>query len=47
MDAFEWLHDVWINGQEMNDYCILKARLFYKACDALKAIYLNLGEIEE
>lgn len=45
MDAFEWLHDVWINGQEMSDYCILKAGLFYKACGVLRVVYLNLGEI--
>lgn len=30
----------------MSDYCILKARLFYKACGVLEAVYLNLGKFK-
>lgn len=36
-----------MNGQEMSDYCTLKARLFYKACGVLEAIYLNLGTFKK
>lgn len=46
MDAFEWLHDVWINGQEMRDYC-LKTGLFYNAYGMLTLYTWTWGNLKE